>query len=147
MPVGPQSIGARWGIKPLPGTLRFQRIACRGSGSCIEWSAGVWKPAGGRCWSSCLDPVALENVRKEIGDAVEYCIHHYDACEGADAIAIVTEWNEFRNPDFDYIKLKMKSPVIFDGRNLYDRRKMAARGFVYSGVGLSALPPADVQKS
>jgi UDPglucose 6-dehydrogenase len=93
------------------------------------------------------DPVALENVRKEIGDTVEYCIHHYDACEGADAIAIVTEWNEFRNPDFDYIKLKMKAPVIFDGRNLYDRRKMAARGFTYSGVGLSALPPADVPKS
>jgi UDPglucose 6-dehydrogenase len=86
------------------------------------------------------DPVALENVRKEIGDVVEYCVHHYDACDGADAIAIVTEWNEFRNPDFDYIKLKMKSPVIFDGRNLYDRRKMAARGFFYSGVGLSAIP-------
>jgi UDPglucose 6-dehydrogenase len=87
------------------------------------------------------DPVAEENVRKEIGDRVTYCVHHYDACEGADAIAIVTEWNEFRNPDFDYIKLKMKSPVIFDGRNLYDRSKMAARGFYYSGVGLSALPP------
>ncbi len=86
------------------------------------------------------DPVALENVRKEIGDRITYCDHHYDACEGADAIAIVTEWNEFRNPDFDYIKLKMKSPVIFDGRNLYDRTKMAARGFYYSGIGLSALP-------
>ena len=86
------------------------------------------------------DPVALENVRKEIGDRITYCDHHYDACEGADAIAIVTEWNEFRNPDFDYIKLKMKSPVIFDGRNLYDRTKMAARGFHYSGIGLQALP-------
>lgn len=86
------------------------------------------------------DPVAIENVRREIGDAVEYCVHHYDCCNCADALAIVTEWNEFRNPDFDYIKLKMKAPVIFDGRNLYDRRKMAARGFHYSGVGLSALP-------
>ncbi len=86
------------------------------------------------------DPVALENVEKEIGDKVIYCAHHYDACKGADAIAIVTEWNEFRNPDFDYIKLKMKSPVIIDGRNLYDRAKMAARGFYYSGIGLSALP-------
>lgn len=86
------------------------------------------------------DPVALENVRRELGEQVTYCDHHYDSCEGADAIAIVTEWNEFRNPDFDYIKLKMKSPVIFDGRNLYDRRKMAARGFHYSGIGLSALP-------
>lgn len=91
------------------------------------------------------DPVALENVRKEIGEVVDYCMHHYDACDGADAIAIVTEWNEFRNPDFDYIKLKMKAPVIFDGRNLYDRRKMAARGFFYSGVGLSPLPVESVQ--
>ncbi len=92
------------------------------------------------------DPVALENVRKELGDVVEYCLHHYDCCDGADAVAIVTEWNEFRNPDFDYIKLKMKAPVIFDGRNLYDRRKMAARGFYYSGVGLSPLP-VECQKS
>ena len=92
------------------------------------------------CSVKVHDPVALENVRREIGDLVEYCVHHYDACDGADAICIVTEWNEFRNPDFDYIRLKMKSPVIFDGRNLYDRQKMAARGFHYSGVGLSALP-------
>ncbi|HQX50285.1 MAG TPA: UDP-glucose/GDP-mannose dehydrogenase family protein [Planctomycetaceae bacterium] len=89
------------------------------------------------------DPVALNNVKKELGDRVIYCDHHYDACDGADAIAIVTEWNEFRNPDFDYIKLKMKAPVIFDGRNLYDRTKMAARGFYYSGIGLSALPVHD----
>ena len=72
------------------------------------------------------DPVALENVRSELADRITYCDHHYDSCDGADAIAIVTEWNEFRNSDFDYIKLKMKSPVIFDGRNLYDRTKMAA---------------------
>ena len=85
------------------------------------------------------EPVALENVRRELGDRITYCDHHYDLCDGADAIAIVTEWNEFRSPDFDDIKLKMKSPVIFDGRNLYDRTKMAARGFYYSGIGLSAL--------
>lgn len=86
------------------------------------------------------DPVAIENVRHQLGDAIEYCEHHYDACDGADVLAIVTEWNEFRNPDFDYIKLKMNSPVIFDGRNLYDRHQMAKRGFTYSGIGLSALP-------
>lgn len=85
------------------------------------------------------DPVAIDNVRNELGDAVTYCDHHYDACDGADALAIVTEWNEFRSPDFDYVKLKLKSPVIFDGRNLYDRRRMAARGFHYSGIGLSPL--------
>lgn len=86
------------------------------------------------------DPVAVENVKRELGDTIEYCEHHYDACAGADALAVVTEWSEFRNPDFDYIKLKMKAPVIFDGRNLYDRKKMAKRGFYYTGIGLNALP-------
>jgi UDPglucose 6-dehydrogenase len=92
------------------------------------------------CSVSVHDPVAQDNVRHEIGDIVQYCPHHYDACDNADALCIVTEWNEFRNPDFDYIRHKMKLPVIFDGRNLYDRRRMADRGFHYSGVGLSALP-------
>ena len=54
-------------------------------------------------------------------------------------MTILTEWNEFRNPDFDYVKLKMNAPVIFDGRNLYDPQKMARRGFYYSGIGLSAV--------
>ncbi|HCP13527.1 MAG TPA: UDP-glucose 6-dehydrogenase [Planctomycetaceae bacterium] len=96
------------------------------------------------CSVSVHDPVAQDNVRQEIGEVVKYCPHHYDALEGADALCIVTEWNEFRNPDFDYIRHKMKSPVIFDGRNLYDRRRMAERGFYYTGVGLSALPAAAV---
>ncbi|MCH2211213.1 MAG: UDP-glucose/GDP-mannose dehydrogenase family protein [Fuerstiella sp.] len=89
------------------------------------------------------DPVAMENVRQIMGDSITYCDHHYDACDGADALAIMTEWNEFRNPDFDYVRLKLRSPVIFDGRNLYDRRKMAQRGFYYSGIGLAALPVSE----
>ena len=89
------------------------------------------------------DPVAMPNVKAELGETVTFCDHHYDACDGADALAIITEWNEFRNPDFDYIKLKMARPVIFDGRNLYDRKKMARRGFHYSGIGLSALPESS----
>jgi len=89
------------------------------------------------------DPVAIDNVRRELGDVITYCDHHYDACDGADALAIVTEWNEFRNPDFEYVKLKLKAPVIFDGRNLYDRKRMAERGFYYSGIGLAALPVKD----
>ncbi|MDG2131391.1 MAG: UDP-glucose/GDP-mannose dehydrogenase family protein [Fuerstiella sp.] len=86
------------------------------------------------------DPVAADNVRQELGDRITYCQHHYDACNGADALAILTEWNEFRSPDFDYIKLKMNAPVIFDGRNLYERHQMARHGFYYSGIGLAALP-------
>jgi UDPglucose 6-dehydrogenase len=84
------------------------------------------------------DPVAVDNVRTIFGDRLSYCDHHYDACEGADVLAIVTEWNEFRNPDFDYIKLKLKTPVIFDGRNLYDPARMRELGFVYSGIGLNS---------
>jgi UDPglucose 6-dehydrogenase len=84
------------------------------------------------------DPVAHDNVRKIYGDRLTYCEHHYDAVENADALAIVTEWNEFRNPDFDYLKHKMKQPVIFDGRNLYDPQQMRDKGFRYSGIGLNS---------
>ena len=82
------------------------------------------------------DPVARKNVEKIYGNKLTYCDHHYDTCDGADVLAIITEWNEFRNPDFDYIKLKMKTPVIFDGRNLYDPQQMKDMGFTYSGIGL-----------
>ena len=82
------------------------------------------------------DPVAMENVRAKLGDRVTYHKHHYDAADGADCLAIVTEWNEFRAPDFDYLKYKMKSPTIFDGRNLFDPEKLRRRGYYYSGIGL-----------
>ncbi len=82
------------------------------------------------------DPVAQENVREIFGDKLIYCEHHYDAIESVDALAIVTEWNEFRNPDFEYMKHKMKSQVIFDGRNLYSPGKMNSLGFYYTGIGL-----------
>ena len=82
------------------------------------------------------DPVALANVRTVYGDRLTYCDHHYEAIENADALAICTEWNEFRNPDFEYMKYRMKHPAIFDGRNLYDPQRMQAAGFCYSGIGL-----------
>ena len=88
------------------------------------------------------DPVAEENVRKQYGDRLTYGEHHYDAAKGADLLCVCTEWNEFRNPDFDYLKHAMKDtgapPVILDGRNLYDPADMAERGFTYEGIGLSA---------
>ena len=83
-----------------------------------------------------------ENVRLQYGDRLEYCDHPYDAVVGADVLAILTEWNQFRNPDFEYIKFKMKEPVIFDGRNLYDPENMRAAGFVYSGIGLQMVTEA-----
>lgn len=86
------------------------------------------------------DPVAMENVRARYGDKLTYCDHHYDAIEKADCLVVVTEWNEFRAPDFDYLKYKMASPTIFDGRNLYDPAKLRKKGFFYSGIGLNSEP-------
>jgi len=85
------------------------------------------------------DPVAHENVRAIYGDRLVYCDHHYDALDGAEALAIVTEWSAFRNPDLEFIKYKMKDPVIFDGRNLYDVAKLRAAGIRYTGIGVNGF--------
>ncbi|WP_437223447.1 UDP-glucose dehydrogenase family protein [Planctomicrobium sp. SH661] len=82
------------------------------------------------------DPVAMDNVRKIFGSDLHYHQHQYDTLDGAEALAIVTEWNEYRNPDFDYLLHKMVKPVIFDGRNIYDLKRMEQLGFVYSGIGV-----------
>jgi UDPglucose 6-dehydrogenase len=82
------------------------------------------------------DPVAQDNVRRQFGDRLSYHDHQYDTLDGADALAILTEWNEYRNPDFEYIRYKMKQAVIFDGRNLFSPQRMAQAGFHYSGIGL-----------
>lgn len=87
------------------------------------------------------DPVAMDNVKATFGDRLKYVDHHYDTLDQADALAVVTEWQQFRNPDFEYIKHKMRSPVIFDGRNLYDPAQMCELGFVYSGIGLNCPAP------
>lgn len=84
------------------------------------------------------DPEAIDNVREIYGDKIAYCDHHYDTLDDADALVIVTEWSMYRNPDFDYMKHKMTSPVIFDGRNLYDLERISDEGFEYYGIG---LPP------
>lgn len=87
--------------------------------------------------SVCVhDPVSMENARKVLGDSVEYAQSNYDACSGADALVIHTEWNEYRQPDFDKMKKMMKSPVIFDGRNLYNPKRLENLGFMYFGIGL-----------
>jgi UDPglucose 6-dehydrogenase len=84
------------------------------------------------------DPVAQPNVRALYGEKLIYCTRQYDALNGADALAIVTEWSEFRNPNFDLMKKRMIQPVIFDGRNLYDPATVREKGFQYSGIGLNS---------
>ncbi len=81
------------------------------------------------------DPEAMPNTRAIYGDRISYCDLPYDALEYADGLAIVTEWNEFRTPDFDLMRKLMKQPVIFDGRNLYDSSHMARLGFRYYPIG------------
>ena len=84
-----------------------------------------------------FDPVAAEAARRVLG---EHRNHHYslramDALAGADALIVVTEWKEFRSPDFDEMKSLMRSPVIFDGRNIYEPAMVRAAGFEYTGIG------------
>ncbi|MBI2604521.1 MAG: UDP-glucose/GDP-mannose dehydrogenase family protein [Deltaproteobacteria bacterium] len=83
------------------------------------------------------DPIAMGEAKKHlpVGSSVRFVDNPYTALEGADALALVTEWNEFRNPDFDRVKSLLKSPVIFDGRNIYDPQQLRDLGFSYYGVG------------
>lgn len=82
-----------------------------------------------------FDPEAMPNVRKLIGDKISYAVNRYEALEDADALLVVTEWPVFRTPDFDFMKEKLKAPVIFDGRNLYDLERMKEGGFYYNSIG------------
>jgi UDPglucose 6-dehydrogenase len=85
------------------------------------------------------DPEALENVRRMYGDKLSYSEQPYGALEGADALAILTEWKEFLQPDFAQMRSLMKSPVIFDGRNLYNPAAMKAAGFTYHSIGRAVV--------
>lgn len=82
-----------------------------------------------------FDPEAMNNVKKEVGKKVKYASNMYEALEGADALMIMTEWPEFRTPDFSKMKDKLKNKVIFDGRNLYDLDEIKAQGFEYYSIG------------
>ncbi len=84
---------------------------------------------------TCHDPVAETTARRYFGDRIRYAPTPYDALDGADALFLVTEWNEFRHPDFDRMKSLMKSPVVFDGRNVFNPALLREKGFVYFGIG------------
>ena len=81
------------------------------------------------------DPAAMESAARHLGRRVAYAAHAFDALPGADALAIVTEWLEYRNPDFAKMKQLLQRPVIVDGRNLYDPQKMGRLGFTYDSIG------------
>ena len=82
-----------------------------------------------------FDPEAMDEGRKIFGERIVYAAHNYDALAGASALLILTEWNEFRRPDFRRIKELLKSPIIFDGRNIYDPSDLRKLGFKYYSIG------------
>ena len=84
------------------------------------------------------DPVAIPEARRRLGDAITYADTSYEAVEGADALVIVTDWNEYRHPDFKRILTALRRPVVVDGRNLYDPQRMRSLGFTYSSIGRPA---------
>jgi UDPglucose 6-dehydrogenase len=81
------------------------------------------------------DPQAMENIRAIFGDRVELVEHMYDAAKDADALVLVTEWHQFRSPDFPRLKEIMRTPALFDGRNVWPIDEVARLGFTYQGIG------------
>ncbi|MDE1923315.1 MAG: UDP-glucose/GDP-mannose dehydrogenase family protein, partial [Gammaproteobacteria bacterium] len=119
---------ALWGLAFKPNTDDMREAASR---VLIEalWEAGARVRA--------YDPVAMPEARRLYGERADLtlCDSGEQALAGADALAILTEWQEFRSPDFEAIRAALKSPVIFDGRNLYDPAHMLEMGFSYHAIG------------
>ncbi|HEY4646829.1 MAG TPA: UDP binding domain-containing protein, partial [Steroidobacteraceae bacterium] len=119
---------ALWGLAFKPNTDDMREAPSR---TLME---ALWQ-AGARV--NAYDPVAMDEARRLYGDRPDLVLSRNAeaALDGADALAIVTEWSEFRSPDFDRIKTQLSEPVIFDGRNLYEPVYLARLGFKYYGIG------------
>ncbi len=119
---------AVWGLAFKPETDDMREASSRPLMEAL-WEAG--------CQVRAYDPVAIDEAKRIYGDngSLSLCETAEDALDGADALAIVTEWREFRSPDLDRMKELLTSPVVFDGRNLYDPELMSRLGFDYFGIG------------
>ena len=89
--------------------------------------------AGGKV--KAFDPIAMPETQHSIGDIIEYSKNEYEAVENADALLIVTEWTDFRSPNFEKIKKVLINPIVFDGRNIYDTKELNELGFEHYGIG------------
>jgi UDPglucose 6-dehydrogenase len=130
---------AVWGLSFKPQTDDMREAPSRTLMEAI-WEAGGYVQA--------YDPVAMNECRRIYGDREDLilCERAEEALEGADALAIVTEWQEFRSPDFDVIARKLKEPVIFDGRNIYEPKMLARFGIRYFGIGRGETYPPLVPR-
>jgi len=90
---------------------------------------------------TAFDPEAMKNVRDVVGDKISFTENQYDALNNCDALIIATEWSEFRTPDFEKMTQRMKSKVIFDGRNVFDLSQMKDLGFYYESIGRKTIVP------
>jgi UDPglucose 6-dehydrogenase len=119
---------ALWGLAFKPNTDDMREAPSRTLMEAL-WAAGAAVRA--------YDPVAMAETRRIYGDRADLvlCESGDAALEGADVLAICTEWQEFRSPDFEFIRKKLKTPVIFDGRNLYDPDFVKGQGFRYYAIG------------
>ena len=84
---------------------------------------------------AAYDPEATDEAKRIFGSRIQLCSTNYACLEGADALLLITEWQAFRNPNFERMKGIMRQPVIFDGRNIYDPQNLHELGFAYYGVG------------
>lgn len=87
------------------------------------------------CKIRVYDPIAMEECKRRVGDAVTYCRDMYDAVEGSEALLLLTEWKQFRLPDWQKVKDRMKRPLLIDGRNIFDAQEMKELGFDYHCIG------------
>ena len=87
------------------------------------------------CYVSVFDPIAIDECKRRVGDAISYCSDKYKAVDGADALVLATEWKEFRLPNWSIVKKVMSDCVVVDGRNLYDKKELQELGFTYYGIG------------
>jgi UDPglucose 6-dehydrogenase len=128
-------IVAVWGLAFKPNTDDMREAPSRVLMEAL-WAAGARVRA--------YDPVAAEEAKRIYGERpdLELCANVTEAVNGADALAIVTEWREFRSPDFDELKKAMREPAIFDGRNLYDPKLLRQHGIHYFAIGRGENSPA-----
>ena len=87
------------------------------------------------CKIKVYDPIAMNECRRKLGSVVEYCENKYQATIEADALVLVTEWKEFRIPDWNLVKQNMKGVFIVDGRNLYNKTELERNNFIYTAIG------------